>query len=99
MDFVMNMTAAIRQYSTVFGGCFSMIVLVQLILTINLWNLRARFKKEAEMDEAKQRAQFQSSEGITIGVDGRGSMRGSQVRNSPTRPRGSSAGAGRRSFD
>lgn len=47
-DFVLNMVAYIREYAFALGGVFSVLVLVQLVLLFNLWNLRRRFKQRAD---------------------------------------------------
>jgi len=80
-DFLMNLVAFIREYATWIGGGFSLLVLVQLVLMLNLWNLRHRFREQDKMAEetaaAEREADSQarldgratSGDGLQIGVD------------------------------
>ena len=80
-DFVLNLVAFIRSYAMTFGGAFSMLILVEVILLINLWNLRCRYLVEAQ----KKRLEIEgSSDGLQIGAI---TMRDSKVRASQTRSR------------
>ena len=42
--FLNQLVGLIKEYATGFGGLFACLVLVQLVLLVNLWNLRRRFK-------------------------------------------------------
>jgi len=79
-DFVLNLVAFIRSYAMTFGGAFSMLILVEVILLINLWNLRSRYLAEAQ----KKRLEIEgSSDGLQIGAI----TYDSKVRSSQTRGR------------
>ena len=43
-NFLNKLVGFIKQYATGFGGLFACLVIVQLVLLVNLWNLRRRFK-------------------------------------------------------
>ena len=83
-NFLNKLVGFIKQYAIGFGGLFATLVLVQLVLLVNLWNLRRTFKA----DLARRREVRHSSElgyqvqagGSVIAPDGRpiGNVRGSQ---------------------
>ena len=47
-NFLNELVGFLRQYATAFAGLFACLVLVELVLLVNLWNIRRRFKAEAE---------------------------------------------------
>ena len=47
----MELIGFIKNYATGFGGLFAIQCLIELVLLVNLWNLRSRFKKEKEMNQ------------------------------------------------
>ena len=97
-DFVLNLVAFIRSYAMTFGGAFSMLVLVEVILLINLWNLRTRYLVEARKARLEGEDQMRSSDGLQIqAITMRNSQYGDdskvQVRTSQTRGRRSTDGS------
>jgi len=50
-NFLNQLVAFIKEYATGFGGLFACLVLVQLVLLINLWNLRGTFQTNVEISQ------------------------------------------------
>ena len=74
-NFLNKLVGFLKQYATGFGGLFACLVLVQLVLLVNLWNLRRRFKAEqAKKNEVLENSElgFQvMSGGAVLSPDGR----------------------------
>ena len=81
----------IKEYATGFGGLFACLVLVQLVLLVNLWNLRRRFKADqTQENEVRHSSEmgFQVMAGGSV-LDPSGRPIGN-VRSSQSRPRAGS---------
>ena len=48
-DFVSNVVAFVREYATWIGAGFSVIVLFQMVLVVNLYNLQRRIAKRRKI--------------------------------------------------
>ena len=98
----MELIGFIKNYATGFGGLFAIQCLIELVLLVNLWNLRSRFKKEKEMNQQQAHSSemgFQVMAGCSVlGPDGRpvGKVRKESAggHGSNYRSRGSAGGAG-----
>ena len=93
-NFLNKLVGFIKQYATGFGGLFACLVLVQLVLLVNLWNLRRRFKadqaRKAEVRHSSE-AGFQVMAGGSV-LDPSGRPIGN-VRSSQSKPRAGSVAA------
>ena len=87
----MELIGFIKNYATGFGGLFAIQCLIELVLLVNLWNLRSRFKKEKEMNQQQAHSSemgFQVMAGGSV-LDPSGRPIGN-VRSSQSRPRAGS---------
>ena len=90
-NFLNKLVGFIKQYATGFGGLFACLVLVQLVLLVNLWNLRRSFKAEQDKKlEVRHSSEmgFQVMAGGSV-VDPSGRPIGN-VRSSQSKPRAGS---------
>ena len=90
-NFLNQLIGFIKQYATGFGGLFACLVLVQLVLLINLWNLRRQFKADqTQENEVRHSSEmgFQVMAGGSV-LDPSGRPIGN-VRSSQSRPRAGS---------